>query len=410
VDASGTIRQLAVLTRGTSLEAFQAGLGPGCLVDFANCPSFDAVNQQRIGLSLTRLRARLDARANAHWSASIEFDNQLLAGQLDTFEAQLGDDISRRTLVDAEGSVGNDRVEYQYALYRGFLSFESRHFESVVGRQRVPWGVGRLWNPIDRFNAIRPLAIQADQSPGVDAVLARALFSGLSQLEAVFAPGRTSAEHAYAARYQGVVWNVDVGLVGGVFDEAPVGGVDLALNVGGAAARAEITYTHPDTTFWPIGAPGPLPLDDFWQVVVSIDTMLDWGTGLYLLAEHLYNGNALGFGSGKAGTLLPWFQQTTVPPFFTTVSPERFGGSRVITRSSQLTGLQAGYDLFPEWNVNVLVIYDWDGHSAVFYPSVRYTPRGWLDITLGVQTTAGPHLSEFGPAPTTGFLLADVHF
>lgn len=410
LDVSGSLRELALVSRGTSLQAFQAGLVPSCLVDFANCPAFDAVDQERIGLSLTRLRARIDGRASAHWSASIVFDNQLVLGNLDTLEAQLGDEISRRTLVDAAGSVGNDRVEYEYALYRGWVGFESRHFESVVGRQRVPWGVGRLWNPIDRFNAIRPLAFQADQSPGVDAVLARALFTGFTQLEAVFAPGRSSAEHAYAIRLQGVAYDVDYGLVSGVFDEAPMAGADVSFNLGGAAARAEVTYTHPETTYWPIGAPAPVPLGDFWQVVVSIDTLLDWGNGLYLLAEHLYNGNALGFGTGKAGPLLPLFEQTAVPPFYAITSPTRFGGSRVVTRSSQLTGLQLGYDLLPEWNLNVLVIYDWDGESAVFYPALRFTPRGWLDITLAVQGTAGPHLSEFGNVPTTAFLLADVHF
>jgi hypothetical protein len=409
LDASGTLREIAVVTRGTPIDDFVAGLGPAC-VDFPNCPAFAAVGETRVAQSLTRLRLRADARANPHWSAHLVVDNELLLGDLDTFESQLSREISPRTLVDAEVTTEDDHARYTLALYRGNVAFESRHFEAVVGRQRIPWGVGRLWNPIDRFNAIPPLAIQPDQSPGIDAIDARVLFTGFTHLEAVFAPGRSAEEHAYAARLQGVLANVDFGLVGGVFDQAPMVGLDLAANVGDAAARTEVVYTRPEDRYWPIGAPAPRPIEDFWQVVVSLDGVLDWGSGLYVLVEHLYNGNALGFGSGLAGPLLPFFQQTAFPPFVDTVSPTRFGGSRVVTRSSQLTGAQVGYDVRAEWRLDLLVIYDWDGESAVFFPALSWMPRDWVDVTLGVQTTVGPHLSEYGNVPTTGFLLADVHF
>jgi hypothetical protein len=75
-----------------------------------------------------------------------------------------------------------------------------------------------------------------------------------------------------------------------------------------------------------------------------------------------------------------------------------------------LTGLQASYELTPEIRLSALVIYDWDGESAVFFPSVGYSPLAWLDLTLGLQVTAGGPYSEFGDAPTTGYLLADFYF
>lgn len=413
LDASGSVREIAVWTRGTSQQAFEAGAQPACFsspVNFANCPAFDAVGDERVFTSLTRLRLRVEGRASPHWSAVVSFDNELLAGDLDTFEARFSEELGANTFVDAAGQVGSDPVSYRYSLYRGYLNFESERFEAAIGRQRIPWGVARLWNPIDRFNAIRPLAIQPDESRGVDAVNARILFSGFNQLELVFAAGRESRDHDYAARFQGVARDIDFGFVVGVFDAATTVGADLAANLGEAAGRAEIVYTHPTRDVWPVGAPGPSRLDDFWQLVVSIDYNLDWGSGVYLLAEHLYNGNALGFGAGKAGPLLPFFEEQATPPFYVPTSPDRFGGSQVITRSEQLTGFQAAYELIPELRLTCLAIYDWQGESAVFFPSLSYAPLGWLDLTLGVQAAVGGSRSEFGGSPTTAFLLADFFF
>ena len=423
LDLAGTVREIALVSRGTSSEAFEGALtacvlavAPAALppAQFADCPAFATVGEKRVETSTTRLRLRMEARANEHWSAVISFDNEFLAGTLDTLETSLGGDIATRDFIDASGQIGTDPVAYRYSLYRGYLNFESDHLEAVVGRQRIPWGVGRLWNPIDRFNAIRPLALQPDESPGVDAINARILFSDFNQLQLVFAPGDDSKNHKYAARFQGMARDIDYGIVAGVFNGATTVGVDLSGNLWEAAGRAEIVYTRPgtgaDRNVWPVGAPGPAPLDDFWQLVVSLDYNIDWGSGVYILAEHLYNGNALGFGFGLAGPMLGFFEQSAAFPNYSATSADRFGGSQVITRSSQLTGLQVGYELTPELRLGAMILYDWDGESAVFFPSVVYGPRPWLDLTLGVQTTAGGHFSEFGDAATTGYLMLDFFF
>ena len=413
VDVGGYVREIAIVSRGTSQADFLAGLGPSCGPSpqaFADCPAFDAVGLERVGTSTTRLRIRMEARANEHWSAVISVDNELIAGTLDTFEAQFAENLGTRTWADASGFEGGDRVGWAYSLYRGYVSFESQHFEAVVGRQRIPWGVGRLWNPIDRFNAIRPLAIQPDESPGVDAINARILFTDFTQLELVFAAGRDSSQNDYAMRFQGMARDIDYGVVLGSFKGARTLGLDLSSNLGEAAGRAEIVYTVPTGDVWPVGAAGPERLGGFWQIVVSLDYNIDWGTGVYVLAEHLYNGNALGFGFGQAGPLLGFFEQTTAPPFYEATSYTRFGGSQVITRSSQLTGLQAGYEITPEIRFNAMILYDWDGESAVFFPSLMYSPGSWFDWTLGVQAAAGGKYSEFGDAPTTGFLVGNFYF
>jgi hypothetical protein len=381
------------------------------------------VNETGVFTSLTRVRGRLDLRITPRLSAALAYDHELRAGTLDTFEAQLGRSIDTQQWAPLDWTITeSDSFSWDHLFYRLHLDYESEHVGVTLGRQRIPWGVGRLWNPIDRFNAIGPLAIDPGQSGGVDAVNARLRFSGFTYLQGVYAAAEDSDNQSYAARLHGVLRDVDYSLVVGVFEKALAVGFDLDGNLGDAAARVEVVWTHSDREIWPIGSDAASELGDFWQVVVSVDYLFDVGTGLYGLIEHLYNGNALGFGHGLAGPWLPFFEATDVPPdpaidpeffpgpYVDFTSNARFGGSRVVTRSENLTGVMLGYDVTPVIRGELLVIYDWNGTSASFFPIIRYDALAWLELTLGLQLFAGPRLSEFGDLEPLGYLVAEVFF
>jgi hypothetical protein len=425
LDVSGSVFEFVSVTQGTDLDRFadQAAADPAnCVLaaNFENCLAFDTVGDWFAPTSLTRLRTRFDLEVGEHWSFYAVYDHELRAGRLETFGGSLGESISTSNLLGLDNEIaGNDHVRWRHLIYRGYVRFESEHVEATLGRQRIPWGVGRLWNPIDRFNPIPPLAIQQDQSGGVDAIDLHWLFSGFTFLEAVYAPLKNPDDSAYALRLHGVARDVDYSVVFGIFEEAWTAGFDLAGNVLDAAARAEVVYTNPERNVWPIGKSRPRELDDFWQIVVSIDYLFDLGNGVYALVEYLYNGNALGFGRGKAGPLLPFFEATSAvafglpagaPPVVTFTNEDRFGGSRVITRSRHLSGLQLGYDLTPELRADVIAIVDWDGGSASFFPSVAYSPLDWLEVRLGAQFFVGPHRSEYGNIDPLGFLTFEAFF
>ena len=422
VELTGSVREIIAGTQGTSERDFGRSFllnQPACLLvlTFPNCPAWDELNGTGAVTSLTRLRLRLDARATPHLSAVLAYDQEILAGTLDTFEAQISGQFEASSLVDTRHSfVSTNSFQWSHNLYRAYLFFESEHVEVTLGRQRVPWGVGRLWNPIDRFNAIPPLSIEADQSQGVDALKARWLFSGFTYAEAIYAAGRTGRDRSYAARLHGVLHEVDYSLMAGVFEEAPTVGMDFAANLGEAAGRLEAVFTSPQRSVRPFGSPTSGRLPNYWQVVASVDNNFDVGSGLYVLVEHLYNGNALGFGRGKADGILGFFQEQdltlggTSARVVATGTGDLFGQSRVITQSRHLTGLETGYDVTPEIRASLLVIYDWDGGSASFFPRLSYSPFGSLEMTLGVQVFTGKHLSEYGGLRPVGFLLAEAFF
>lgn len=429
---SGSVREIALLGSQTDADAFRdaivvdlASLNLRCLqaVGFPDCPAFDTIGDEDVFQSLTRLRTRVDLQITKELRAVVVYDHQLQLGELDTFEAGFATGFQRDDLFDGDWTiVDSSQAEWRHLFYRGFLHLEAGGLDAIIGRQRIAWGVGRLWNPIDRFNAIPPLAVQADQSQGIDSIDAKWSFDGFNFIEAVYAPGSSRGEARYALRVHGVLLDSDVSLVGGIFEKAGVVGIDFARNLGDAALRIEVVYTDPHQKVWKIENSddgGPRRLGDFFQVVTSLDYTFDIWDGLYLLVEHLYNGNDLGFGSGRAGNLLPFFEATSDPPpgipaglgpYATSGSTALFGSSRVATNAQNLTGAMLGGDITPELRLHFLTIYDWDGESAAFFPSLRYSPLGSLEVTVGVQTFAGPRRSQYGNAETFVYLLADFFF
>ncbi|HKJ24140.1 MAG TPA: hypothetical protein VKB65_04910 [Myxococcota bacterium] len=433
LEVTGSVREIAAYTRGTDLGDFEESLletlpSTTCLLaaTFADCPAFDVLGGRDVWQSLTRVRTRLDLRATSHVSAVVTWDHELLAGILDTFEGEFGRQLATEPYFDLEDHVGlfglradGHRMRWRHVLYRAFLKVETKRVELVAGRQRIPWGVGRLWNPIDRFNAIPPLAIEGDQSPGVDALDLKIRASGFSYLELAFAPA-DGKNDLYAARWHGVLHDVDYSLVAGRFEEAWTFGGDLAANLGGAAARLELVYANPTRDYWSLGDAEPEEVPDFFQLVLSLDYNLDVGSGLYVLVEHYYNGNATGFGHGNAGGLEPFFESTSeappgTPPFFTGPFPtpgstDRFAGNRMITAAKHQTGFQAGYDLSAVVRANLVVLYDWDGTSAAFFPSLTATPLDAVELTLGAQLFAGSKRSQYGAAERLFFVVAEWFF
>jgi hypothetical protein len=435
VDLSGAVRSIGIATRGTRLEDFEAvaaASGPICLLAarFEECPAFHEVGRMRVWQSLLRARLQLDLQIAPSLSARIEYDNELVMGRLDTLELRGFDPLAQERLLPFQEDLSNfdlgrdTRGVWRHELYRGWLDWETERFQLIVGRQRIPWGVGRLWNPIDRFNPIPPLAIEPNQSPGVDAVIATWFAGSAVALDAVYAPGDDGDEPAYAVRLHGLILDTDYSLMAGVFDDANTLGATLERNIGDTAIHIEAVYSEPDARFWPVGRSRSRRLPSYWQIVVSFDTNIDVGNGIYLLIEHLYNGNALGLGSGRAGSLLSLFEATAqAPPAVPrelqpllpgpTVQPidaDRLGGSRVVTFSRHQTGAMLGYELLPTLRGDLLMIYDWQGHSAAFAPLLTFAPRGDLELTLGLQLFTGRRASQYGQAQNLAFLSLEYFF
>jgi hypothetical protein len=421
VELSGSLREVLTATNGTGEDEFAAAFAgdPACfdVAQFADCLAFDTVGDKDVWTSLTRARVTIDARAGPRWSASLSYDHEWRAGTLDTFEGVFSADPD--TLLELDDEIElfglephGDHFRWRHRLYRGWVRYEGAHVHVTVGRQRLAWGTGRLWNPIDRLSAIGPLAIEDDEFSGIDAVELRWMWSGFDYLQLVVAPGDDAEDSRYALRAHGVLHGQDVSFVAGSFEQAFAVGADFAGNLGDAAWRFEAVWTDPSRDVWLLEEPAPRELDEFWQVVFSIDTTLDVGPGLYVLAEHLFDGNALGFGHGRAGPLLPLFGASgpLASPLPAPHGRERFAGSRVISLAKHTTGLQLGVDATSALRADLLVLYDWNGCSAAIAPIVSYAGWNSLELRVGAQLFAGPRRSQFGSQQAIGYAVLEWFF
>jgi len=220
---SGSLRQIGLYTRGTDAGRFEDAIADDAAIgnltciradEFANCPAFDEVGERDIGLGLTRLRIAADLELWEGLSAVVVYDNEVAFGVIDTLGGQLGASLGSESFLGAEGGLkSGEHYDWRHELYRGYVKMETGPFEVSLGRQRVAWGVGRLWTPIDRFSALPPLSLQPDVTPGIDSVDARFNFDGFNYLQLVYAPGGSKREARYAARLHGVLWDADLSLM-----------------------------------------------------------------------------------------------------------------------------------------------------------------------------------------------------
>ena len=68
------------------------------------------------------------------------------------------------TWLDMDQSIANSATSlWRHRLYRGWAGLETERTTLRLGRQRIAWGTGKLWNPTDVLNPYQPLAVEPDE-------------------------------------------------------------------------------------------------------------------------------------------------------------------------------------------------------------------------------------------------------
>jgi len=164
------------------LAAAFLGLVPGISLENSNIAGYDDLYQY---FDYNRLRAEL------------------------TLEHEHYSDFSAKLIVDNETTYKNDpgSLVNRTSVYRAYMEYAGVNHLWVVGKQRIPLGVGRFWNPIDVFNPINIEAIETDQRPGTDTIRYEYAISELSNIDVNVASGKG------AVRVKGYLDFADVALV-----------------------------------------------------------------------------------------------------------------------------------------------------------------------------------------------------
>lgn len=332
----------------------------------------EAWADERYTLDLNRLRLELKGQLSAAVAFDLQYDNEVLLGSyLRTSQFQQQKDLPPPQYWSAQGNYVDRPALYgAHRLYRALLKLELGDTDLRIGRQRIAWGTGRFWSPLDLLNPFSPVALEREERLGVDAVLVEHKFGPVSRLAAVYAPSRIPGQDSRALQWHDNARGMDFSITGGRFGGDEVIGLDLAGQIGQAGGRAELTRVRPR-----VGKA-------FVRSLVGIDYA--FANTLTLSAEIYRDGSGADRTAGYDFVALA-------------------SGSRR-TLAQRYLGLHAGYEITPLLKLNTDIVLNLDDRSRFIAPSITYSIRTNLDGSFSVRWFGGRTGSEYARPPDAAYL------
>lgn len=322
---------------------------------------------ERYTLDVNRLRLELKGKLDSTFSFDLHYDNEVLLGSyLRTVQFSQQKDRPVPQYWPAQANYVDRASLYgEHRLYRAQLRGEWGDTTLRVGRQRIAWGTGRFWSPIDLLNPISPLALEREERLGVDGVLVEQRFGPVARWAGVYAPSRHSGQGSHALQWHDNAHGVDYSVTAGRFWGDEVIGLDLAGQLGAAGLRAEFSHTRPPR--------GPA----FRRTLLGMDYA--FASTLTLSAELYHDGSGA-------------------------TSPAAYDFSALVTGRRQTlarayVGLRASYALNPLIKLNADLVLNLADRSRYLAPSATYSLRSDLDMTIGLQYFGGAPGSELARPP-----------
>ncbi len=229
-------------------------------------------------LNLTRLRLRPEIYLWGGARMNIEYEADLLYSRQNPF-LFINQTSSRRQIVNMKWDLINkDNIDVSHYIDRLYLRQGFGWGNIIVGRQRIAWGVGRVWSPTDLFNPINPAYFGKIEKDGVDAASATYSFGNFTDLNVVYNPqGKLKTSNA-AFRFRTNFDKYDFAVVGGYFDQRVFAGGDFAGNLFEAGIRGEGIISMDKNNF----------NNNFIRLVFGLDNQFT--SKLYALLEYQFNG------------------------------------------------------------------------------------------------------------------------
>lgn len=188
--------------------------------------------------NINRLRIRPRLEFNEDITLTIEHETFILYKNGNEFHSEKYEKIMGQ-LVNLHFTLLNNSIwQITHFIDRLHLMANIDRFNITLGRQRIAWGTGRIWNPTDMFNPINPTNFAKIEKDGVDAVLMKYNFSSLTDLSIVINPAKHRTN--FALRFRTNFSEFDVSFMSGKFNKNIVYGIDFAGNLLNAGVRGEM--------------------------------------------------------------------------------------------------------------------------------------------------------------------------
>lgn len=339
-------------------------------------------------LDTSRARLTLDY-APSVFRAHADYDQEVLAGSyFRTKDYRLFGLDEPPTWLDLDQTITDSATHlWRHRLYRGYAGLEGDSGALLLGRQRVAWGTGKIWNPTDVLNPYQPTTVERDERRGVDAAYGRVALGELSQAELAYAPQDRWVDSALLARVKSNALGYDFSAMGGKVAGSTsswMAGGDFAGNFCDGTLHGELAYVarQTRTPYW--------KADAGWDYSFADDTRVPGMKNAAFVFEYLHSG---------AGS--------------TDTSKYRLGdvlSGREVTLAQDYFGVTLSKDLHPLVKLDAVWLTNLDDGSTFAGPSLTWNALDNLYLTAALQRFGGPKRTEFGRPANLSYLQAQYYF
>ena len=308
-------------------------------------------------LDANRLRIEAKGEVSDKISYNIQYDNHLLFGDYissNEFAAmETASAAAPRTqywLLDHEIK-REDELIWSHSLYRGYASIRYDNIDLSIGRQRISWGKGWFWSPLDMFNPVSPTAIEKSERAGVDGALMTVSAGAVSSFSILYIPQRDFLDST-AARIVFPLASYDVAISAGRHMEREFAGLDFAGYVGDGGFYGELVSIE--------------NINGDQKLSYLFSGNYNFESSLYIMVEYFLNG----------GAIIP--------------------GSTLSYSGEEYLGVQISYELTPLTRWDNYLIVNMDDNSHFLSPTLSYSLSDNIDLKAGIQFFAGENTSEYG--------------
>lgn len=229
-------------------------------------------------LNLTRLRLRPEVYLWSQARLNVEYEADILYSKQSSF-LFFNQTSNNRQIVNLKWDLINqDNIKVSHYIDRLYLRQGFSWGNIIVGRQRIAWGVGRIWSPTDLFNPINPANFGKIEKDGVDAASITYSFGNFTDLNIVYNPQDKLTTSNGGFRFRTNFDEYDFAVVGGYFDQRIIAGGDFAGNLFDAGIRGEGIISMDKNNL----------NNNFVRLVFGMDNQFT--SKLYGLIEYQFNG------------------------------------------------------------------------------------------------------------------------
>ncbi len=329
-------------------------------------------------LNLTRLRLRPEVYLWSGARLNLEYEADVLYSKQNSFLFINQTSTNRQVLNLKWDLINKDNIDVSHYIDRLYLRQGFGWGNIIVGRQRIAWGVGRVWSPTDLFNPINPANFGKIEKDGVDAASFTYSFGNFTDLNLVYNPQEKLKSSNAGFRFRTNYDQYDLALVGGYFDKRFIAGGDFAGNFFEAGIRGEGIVSMNKNNL----------SDNFIRFTFGMDNQFT--SKLYALFEYQFNGE------GKANKL-DYNLLGILNGNIINLSRNYI----IISGSYQYTPLLA-FTLANNWNLN-------DGSGYVNL-NAAYSVSDNATVTAGAFLRYGNQFTEYWYYPDSYYLEAQLFF